>query len=80
MLKYWYFVAMVIFTDKTVYYSGYVVSKDHFPVNVAEIQSMDYADDRPMFEKRVDFKQTLIINQVEVDEARFETWKSLKKL
>lgn len=78
MEKFWYFSAMLVFGKYVAYYSGYVTSSDLFPINVAETQTKDYTKIRER-EDVVYIRSSanvIILNQVEVDGARYDIWKT----
>lgn len=79
MHKFWYFSAIIILTnskkDVGIFYSGYVKSKDFFPIDIAELQSRDYAPIPNNYDREHNIKQVIILNQVEVHGRRYEVWK-----
>ena len=80
MSKFWYFSAMVIFIDRTLYYSGYVTSKEGlFPIDTAETQTKCYVSVPDGYDKVQNFKQVIILNQVEVQGGRYDVWKEKMK-
>lgn len=86
IMKYWYFVAVIILNEKwEITYDGYVTHTDgFFPVNTAKLQAVDYAeippeDFPPEQDKKILMKFTTIVNQVEVSESAFSAWKIANK-